>query len=94
MAKGVKGECILYPCYFNASLSRSEGRRVPRTLGAKGPVINDIERALKRANVKYRVEEHHHPAYWIRREGRIIAEWHEKKESLIRKVAQKLEMKR
>jgi signal recognition particle subunit SRP19 len=94
MAKGVKGECILYPCYFNASLSRSEGRRVPRTLGAKGPVINDIERALKRANVKYRVEEHHHPAYWIRREGRIIAEWHEKKESLIRKVAQKLEVKR
>lgn len=94
MAKGVKGECILYPCYFNASLSRSEGRRVPRTLGAKGPVINDIERALKRANVKYRVEEHHHPSYWIRREGRIIAEWHEKKESLIRKVAQKLEVKR
>jgi signal recognition particle subunit SRP19 len=94
MAKGVKGECILYPCYFNASLSRSEGRRVPRTLGAKGPVINDIERALKRANVKYRVDEHHHPAYWIRREGRIIAEWHEKKESLIRKVAQKLEVKR
>jgi len=94
MAKGVKGECILYPCYFNASLSRSEGRRVPRTLGAKGLVINDIERALKRANVNYRVEEHHHPAYWIRREGRIIAEWHEKKESLIRKVAQKLEVKR
>jgi signal recognition particle subunit SRP19 len=94
MAKGVKGECILYPCYFNASLSRSEGRRVPRTLGAKGPVINDIERALKRANVKYRVEDHHHPAYWIRREGRIIAEWYEKKESLIKKVAQKLEVKR
>ena len=94
MVKGVKGECILYPCYFNASLSRSEGRRVPRTLGAKGPAINDIERALKRANVKYRVEEHHHPAYWIRREGRIIAEWHEKKESLIKKVAQKLEVKR
>lgn len=94
MVKGVKGECILYPCYFNASLSRNEGRRVPRTLGAKGPVINDIERALKRANVKFRVEEHHHPAYWMRHEGRIIAEWHEKKESLIKKVAQKLEVKR
>ena len=94
MVKGVKGECILYPCYFNASLSRSEGRRVPRTLGAKGPVINDIERALKRANVKFRVEEHHHPAHWMRHEGRIIAEWHEKKESLIKKVAQKLEVKR
>ena len=89
-----EGECILYPCYFNAGYSRCEGRRVPRSLGAKAPVLTDIERALRRVGVKYRVEEHHHPAHWVRREGRIIAEWKESKETLIRKVAQRLEVRK
>ena len=89
-----KGECILYPCYFNAAYTRAEGRRVPRRLGSKGPVLTDIERALKKVGVAFRVEEHHHPAHWARREGRIIAQWTDKKELLIRKVASKLEVRK
>jgi signal recognition particle subunit SRP19 len=88
------GERILYPCYFNAAYSRAEGRRVPRNLGVKGPVLTDLERALKRSNITYRVEDHHHPARWTRREGRIIVEWTESKEKLIRKIAQKMEVRR
>jgi signal recognition particle subunit SRP19 len=88
------GECILYPCYFNAAYSRAEGRRVPRSLGVKGPVLTDIERALKKAGVPFRVEEHHHPAHWTRREGRVVAEWKEKKGVLIKKIAQKLEARK
>jgi signal recognition particle subunit SRP19 len=88
-----QGECILYPCYFNAAYSRRQGRRVARNRGAKASVIGDLERALKRANVTFRIEEHHHPAHWMRREGRIVAEWHEGKEALIKKVAQRLEVK-
>jgi signal recognition particle subunit SRP19 len=57
-------------------------------------VITDLERALKRAGVPFRVEEHHHPAHWARREGRIVAEWTEGKEALIKKVAQKLEARK
>jgi signal recognition particle subunit SRP19 len=60
----------------------------------KAPVVNDLERALKRAGIPFRIEEHHHPAHWMRRECRIVAEWHEGKEALIRKVAQRLEVKR
>ena len=89
-----KGECILYPCYFNAGYSRAEGRRVPRSLGSKGPVLTDIERALKKAGIPYRIEGHHHPDHWNRREGRVVAQWSEKKELLIRKVAQRLEVRK
>jgi signal recognition particle subunit SRP19 len=89
-----EGECILYPCYFNASYSRRQGRRVPLSRSAKAPVISDLERALKRAGVTFRVEDHHHPAHWMRREGRIVAEWKEGKENLIKKVSQRLEVKR
>jgi signal recognition particle subunit SRP19 len=88
------GECILYPCYFNASYSRAEGRRVPRSTGVKGPVLTDIERALKKAGIAFRVEDHHHPAHWTRKEGRVIAEWKESKGALIKKVAQRLEVRK
>jgi len=50
-----KGECILYPCYFNAAYTR---------------------------------------AHWARREGRVVAEWHESKSALMKKVAQKLEVRK
>lgn len=88
------GECILYPCYFNAAYSRAEGRRVPRGLGVKAPVLTDLERALKKAGIAFRVEDKHHPAHWARREGRLVVVWREKKELLIRKVAQKMESRK
>jgi signal recognition particle subunit SRP19 len=88
------GECILYPCYFNAHYTRAEGRRVPRSLGIKGPVVTDIERALRKVGVPCRVEERPHPSHWTRHEGRVIAEWPDKKGALIRKVAQKLEVRK
>ena len=86
----LQGERILYPCYFNASYSRAEGRRVPRNLGVKAPVLADIERVLTRLGIIFRAEEKHHPEHWIRREGRVVVEWTESKEILIRKVAQRL----
>ncbi len=89
-----QGECILYPCYFNTAYSRRQGRRVSRNRGVKAPVIGDLERALKRVGVAFRIEDHHHPSHWTRREGRIVAEWQEGKEALIKKVAQRLEVKR
>jgi signal recognition particle subunit SRP19 len=89
-----KGERILYPCYFNAALSREEGRRVPRTLGAKGSNASDIERALKRLGIPCEVGEHHHPAHWARHEGRVIATWTGKKEALIKKVARAMEVRK
>ena len=93
MAK-VPGEHILYPSYFNAGYSRAEGRRVAKKQGVKAPVITDLERALKRAGVRYRVEDHHHPSHWSRKEGRIVAEWTKGKEALIRKIAEKLEVRK
>ncbi|MEI8330383.1 MAG: signal recognition particle subunit SRP19/SEC65 family protein [Methanomicrobiales archaeon] len=86
-----EGECILYPCYFNAGYSRGAGRRVSRSLAAKAPDVNEIERSLRSLGIKYRVEEHHHPAHWQRHDGRVVAEWTGKKEQLIKKVAQKMD---
>ncbi|HOI57895.1 MULTISPECIES: signal recognition particle subunit SRP19/SEC65 family protein [unclassified Methanoculleus] len=83
----MSAERILYPCYFNTALKRREGRRVAKNLGAKSADIAAIEAVLRKMKVPHRVEEHHHPARWAEREGRIVAEWEGSKEDLIRKVA-------
>jgi signal recognition particle subunit SRP19 len=83
-------ECILYPCYFNAALTRRHGRRVPRQGAAKAPSLAEVERALKRAGIRFHAEDNHHPAHWQRHEGRVVVEWNKGKEALIRKVAQQL----
>ncbi len=80
-------ERILYPCYFDVTLQRREGRRVAKNLGVKSPDLPAIEAVLRKMKVPHRVEEHHHPARWAEREGRIVAEWEGSKEDLIRKVA-------
>jgi len=89
-----KGECILYPCYFNAAYSRAEGRRVPRSLAVKGPGAGDLERALKRLGIACEAQEQQHPAHWARHEGRVIATWTGKKEALIKKVARAMEVRK
>ncbi|CVK31763.1 signal recognition particle subunit SRP19/SEC65 family protein [Methanoculleus bourgensis] len=86
----MSAERILYPCYFDATLQRREGRRVPKELGVKSPDLPAIEAVLRKMKVPYRLEEHHHPARWAEREGRLVAEWEGSKEDLIRRVAKRL----
>ena len=90
----LKGERILYPCYFDATLERSSGRRVPAKLAVKGPTLQDLERALKREHLRYRAEEKHHPAHWHKREGRVVVAWEGPKGELLRRVSQGLAPKR
>jgi signal recognition particle subunit SRP19 len=90
----LSGERVLYPCYFDSTLDRSSGRRVPSGLAVKGPTLQDLERALKREQIRFRAEEKHHPARWHLREGRLIVAWQGSKEELLRRVAKSLDVKR
>ncbi len=94
MKEDMHGARILYPCYFDSALARSEGRRVPRSRGVKGPTLGDLEKAVKKCRLKYQVEQKSHPAHWTRREGRLIVVWSEGKEALLQKIARCLEGKR
>jgi signal recognition particle subunit SRP19 len=88
----MKGERVLYPCYFNAGLARNEGRRVPRSIAVKNPTLADLEKAAKKCRVEYRVEEKKpHPTYWARREGRIVVTWTLPKERLLKDIARCME---
>jgi signal recognition particle subunit SRP19 len=94
MKDEMKGKRILYPCYFDSGLSRSEGRRVPRSRAIRDPTVADIEKALKRSRVRYHTEQKNHPAYWWKNEGRIVADWDRGKEKLLAMVSGALDVRR
>lgn len=88
-------ERILYPCYFNGTLTRAEGRRIPKTPALKSPKIQDIERAARSIGISNVViEPNSHPAHWSNREGRLRISWKGSKESLIKKIAKNLPEKK
>ena len=90
----MKGQRILYPCYFDSALTRDDGRRVSRSRAIKEPTIGDIEKAVKRCHLRYRTEQKSHPAYWWKHEGRIVVSWEQGKEKLLTTVAAALEGRR
>jgi signal recognition particle subunit SRP19 len=89
----MKNERILYPCYFNATLMRQEGRRVSRSRAVKEPTLADIEKAAKKSGLSCRTEQKHHPAFWWKKEGRLVVTWDKSKEQLLKTVAARLERK-
>jgi len=40
-------ENVVYPAYFDAELSRSEGRRVPTDLAVEAPTVDEIAKAVQ-----------------------------------------------
>ena len=43
-----RGKLRVWPVYFDASYSRGDGRRVPRTKAVKDPKAEDVEEAARR----------------------------------------------
>ncbi|GAD51588.1 signal recognition particle [Halarchaeum acidiphilum MH1-52-1] len=39
-------ENVIWPAYFDATLSRREGRRVPRSLAVDDPTVDEIAQAV------------------------------------------------
>ncbi|MCX6694415.1 MAG: signal recognition particle protein Srp19 [Methanomicrobiales archaeon] len=90
---GQKGEVILYPCYFDATIPRAAGRRVPMGRGVPKPNLPDLVAALNALGLPHRTEMKHHPAHWFAKGGRVVVTTTAAKSLLIRKVAAKLEVK-
>jgi len=82
---------VIYPEYFDISLSRSEGRRVPKKFAVPAPRLEDIVKAAKLAGLKPIVEEERSfPGKWWKKSGRIIVPKTHKKTKILLKMATKL----
>ncbi len=82
---------VLYPCYFNRSLSRGEGRRVPLNLAVKNPSAESIFKIAEKLGLDPILQrEKHHPARWFYREGRVLVKRVDKKTNILRAIAEEL----
>lgn len=81
---------ILYPCYFDAALTRAEGRRVALEKAVAKPTAGMLASAARKAGFKPIEEAKPCPARSFAREGRILIEYTGSKEQLIAKIAEKL----
>ena len=82
----------VYPCYFDSSLTRKEGRRVSKSEAVTQPNLSRISRAAKAAGLSVAEEDASasHPARWFAKEGRLVVEYAGSKEELLHTIASRL----
>jgi signal recognition particle subunit SRP19 len=79
---------ILWPEYFDKSLPKSSGRRVPKKLATNNPSVEEIARAAKRLKLLPKIELNKaYPSQWWRNTGRVIVSAKAKKTKIIRQIA-------
>lgn len=83
---------FLYPCYFDKSLTRNQGRRVSAELAWDNPNIAQISRAAKALSINVIEEDKtsHFPGQCFAAGGRIRVEYDGSKEILLKQIAEKM----
>jgi len=78
---------VIYPQYLDCSASRSQGRRVPKTLCLSNPTVEDIMKAAQEIGLEAEVEPgKKYPKMW-RRSGRVILSKKGSKSRLLNMIA-------
>lgn len=82
---------VIWPEYFDSTLSRAEGRRVSKKYSVPSPRLEDIQKAAKLSGLKPVVEEDKaFPGKWWKKSGRILVPKKLTKQKVILKIAMKL----
>jgi len=88
-----KGEnkYVVWPVYFDKSISRLEGRKVSKKHAVDKPSIEDIVKAAKSLGLNPVLEkEFSHPSRNWKKEGRILIDKKDSKSKLLMQIAKKL----
>lgn len=86
---------VLYPLYFDATVSRQEGRRVSNNVAVRDPTLEELVEAARRQD--YRVEaepQAAHPRRPAKREGRVLIVGGGTKTTIVHAVAKELKSQR
>ncbi len=64
---------VLYPEYFDKSVSRKNGRRVPLSKATEGMSLKKLVFALKKLNLDFQIQKDKaFPATWWEKSGRVL----------------------
>jgi len=82
---------VIWPIYFDKSISRLKGRRVPKKYAIEKPSIEDIAKAAKSLDLHPVLEKYSaHPSRYWKKEGRILIDKKGAKSKLLIRIASRL----
>ncbi|MCW4047136.1 MAG: signal recognition particle protein Srp19 [Candidatus Bathyarchaeota archaeon] len=84
-------KAIIWPVYFDQAKSRSEGRRVPKSLAVPSPKIDEVAEAARKLGLEHEVRPDvgYPKTPWLKT-GMLLIEKKEPKEQIIKKIAKQL----
>jgi len=85
---------ILWPQYFDSSLTRQRGRKVPKELSVPKPTQKELLEAARSLGFDALPLEGRYPREWWNREGPVLVEKHGSKRRTMLLIAQELRKKR
>ena len=89
-----KKQYHIYPVYFDANRTRSQGRRVKKKLAVKSPSIQDVAQAATTLDIPFEIKlDAIYPRFWWMPSGRLQVkkqEGFQNKYALIKKLATQL----
>ena len=82
---------VLWPHYFDAQLTREQGRRVPEAMAVRGPDAPWVETAAKRLNLDPELEDGAcHPSVPYEKVGRVLVARKGSKQAVLASVGRKM----
>ncbi|MEM2109350.1 MAG: signal recognition particle subunit SRP19/SEC65 family protein, partial [Candidatus Odinarchaeota archaeon] len=79
---------IIWPQYFDKSVSRGMGRRVSLKHAVESPSLNDLIKAAGALKYSFEVDrDARYPACWWSESGRLLIKRVESKSTIIKKIA-------
>jgi signal recognition particle subunit SRP19 len=86
-----RGKIIIWPSYLEGTLSRSDGRRIPKSLARRDVIIEEIYRAAQELGLNPELQKNaSHPRTPWRKTGLIMVDKRMPKTRLLRELARKI----
>ena len=82
---------VIWPVYFDKSVSKLEGRKISKKNAVEKPSIEDIVKAAKSLGLNPVLEKDvAHPSRYWKKEGRVLIDKKDSKTKLLNKIANRL----
>jgi signal recognition particle subunit SRP19 len=81
---------VIWLDYFNSSISRAEGRRLPLNMAVRNPTLKELEEAARRGGYNPELVVAAHPKRMFTQSGYVSIERRKGKTQVIREIAARL----
>jgi len=82
---------IIWPAYFDSTKTRSDGRRIPKSLAAPSPKISEMKEAVEKLGLDYElVLDASYPKTPRLKKGMLLVTKKKTKNQTIKKIAEQL----